>query len=145
NMSRDSLRNSSRTFIDGILRGVSAMTTAIALTTAAFSSGCGLSDHLSTEVAAPEPPATVASEAATAAPAVEEPGLPGGGAAPVTVEPQDLPGSTEGCGPGMVRVEGEYCPAVLQQCLEHHPEWEKRQGEPGVAERCLKYAEPSRC
>jgi formylglycine-generating enzyme required for sulfatase activity len=45
----------------------------------------------------------------------------------------------------MVRVEGDYCPAVMQSCEEHHPEWEQRQGEPGVAERCLRYREPSKC
>src|SRR5258707_6454575 len=29
---------------------------------------------------------------------------------PVAVEPLGLPGRTDGCAPGMVRVEGEYCP-----------------------------------
>ena len=56
----------------------------------------------------------------------------------------NLPGRTDGCPDGMVRVEGEFCPAVIQQCLEHHPEWVKNQGQPGVAERCLRYAE-SKC
>lgn len=59
--------------------------------------------------------------------------------------PVDLPGRTDGCPDGMVRVEGEYCPAVVQECLEYHPEWIKRQGEPGVAARCLRFREPSRC
>jgi formylglycine-generating enzyme required for sulfatase activity len=61
------------------------------------------------------------------------------------VEPLVLPGQTDGCPDGMVRVEGEYCPAVVQECLEHHPEWKKRQGEPGVAERCIRFRESSRC
>ncbi|WP_437669385.1 SUMF1/EgtB/PvdO family nonheme iron enzyme [Sorangium sp. So ce131] len=56
-----------------------------------------------------------------------------------------LPGRTDGCPGGMVRVEGEYCPAVVQECLEYHPEWTKRHGEPGVAARCLRFREPSRC
>ena len=56
-----------------------------------------------------------------------------------------LPGRTDGCADGMVRVEGSFCPAAMQDCLEHHPEWEKHKGEKGVAERCLRYREPSRC
>ncbi|WP_437585308.1 SUMF1/EgtB/PvdO family nonheme iron enzyme [Sorangium sp. So ce1000] len=65
---------------------------------------------------------------------------------PATIEvPVVLPGSTEGCPGGMVRVEGEYCSAVVQECLEYHPEWTKRHGEPGVAARCLRFREPSRC
>ncbi|WP_438019362.1 SUMF1/EgtB/PvdO family nonheme iron enzyme [Sorangium sp. So ce315] len=65
--------------------------------------------------------------------------------AAATEAPVALPGSTEGCPDGMVRVEGEYCPAVVQECLEYHPEWTKRHGEPGVAARCLRFREPSRC
>ncbi len=57
----------------------------------------------------------------------------------------------------MVLVSGRYCPDVEQECLEHHPEVvkdreraaeAKRRGEKyksSVAERCLRYAEPSRC
>jgi formylglycine-generating enzyme required for sulfatase activity len=81
---------------------------------------------------APQPPSTSTAE-------------PPAGAGVVTVTPAALPGRTDGCPDGMVRVEGDYCPAVIQECLEHHPEWEKHQGEPGVAERCLRYAEPSKC
>ncbi len=69
-----------------------------------------------------------------------------------------LPGSTEGCPAGMVRVEGEYCPEVLQKCLGHSSEYDKdkalearkkKTGEPigrsNVSERCLKYEAPSVC
>ena len=69
-----------------------------------------------------------------------------------------LPGSTEGCPAGMVRVEGEYCPEVLQKCLGHSSEYakdkaleakKKKTGEPigrsNVSERCLKYEAPSVC
>lgn len=45
----------------------------------------------------------------------------------------------------MVLVEGEYCPAVIQDCLEHHPEYVKSKGDKNVSERCLRYAEPSKC
>ncbi|WP_437707245.1 SUMF1/EgtB/PvdO family nonheme iron enzyme [Sorangium sp. So ce448] len=65
---------------------------------------------------------------------------------PAMIEvPIALPGSTQGCPDGMLRVEGEYCSAVVQECLEYHPEWTKRHGEPGVAARCLRFREPSRC
>lgn len=39
-------------------------------------------------------------------------------------------------------VDGNLCPNVEQRCLEHHPEYEKNKD---VSERCLRYAEPSRC
>lgn len=55
-----------------------------------------------------------------------------------------LPGRTEGCLVGMVRVEGEYCPAVMQDCVEWHPEYVNR-GTRTVSERCLRYQTPSRC
>ena len=45
----------------------------------------------------------------------------------------------------MVRVEGEYCPAVMQDCLEHHQEYKDHNDQKNVSERCLRYAEPSRC
>jgi sulfatase modifying factor 1 len=60
-------------------------------------------------------------------------------------EPVVLPGSTEGCSEGMVRVEGEYCPALMQDCLEHHKEYDNDKGKRLVSERCLRYASPSRC
>jgi formylglycine-generating enzyme required for sulfatase activity len=45
----------------------------------------------------------------------------------------------------MLRVAGDYCPAVIQQCLQHHPEYLAAKDSPTVSERCLRYAEPSRC
>jgi hypothetical protein len=69
-----------------------------------------------------------------------------------------LPGTSEGCPDGMVMVSGNYCPDVLQKCVEHHGEFardearkkEKRDKgeslEPStVSERCMKYEEPSKC
>ena len=55
------------------------------------------------------------------------------------------PARTEGCEAGMVRVEGDYCPAVMQDCVEHHPEYKSRKGEKTVSERCMKYKQPSTC
>ncbi len=55
------------------------------------------------------------------------------------------PARTEGCPDGMVRVEGDYCPAVIQECLEHHPEYKANKGSATVSERCLRYRSPSRC
>ena len=55
------------------------------------------------------------------------------------------PGRTDGCPERMVRVEGEYCPAVMQDCLEHHKEWKDHGDDKNVSERCLRYAAPSKC
>lgn len=49
------------------------------------------------------------------------------------------------CPDDMVWVRGDYCPVVEQRCAEHHPEYLARRGDPTVSERCLRYAEPSRC
>jgi formylglycine-generating enzyme required for sulfatase activity len=57
----------------------------------------------------------------------------------------------------MVLVDGSYCPAVAQRCVEHHDEYLKDQARMDrlraqghkptttVSERCLRYEEPSRC
>jgi len=99
------------------------------------------STRVESSVAPPLAPSTRAS-AALAAPAPS-------GAAPAV--------RAEGCPEGMVLVEGSYCPEVEQTCLEHHPEYvrdreraakAKAKGakyKSDVAERCLRYAEPSRC
>lgn len=70
----------------------------------------------------------------------------------------DLPGITAGCPDGMVRVEGEYCPEVLQKCLGHASDYDKDKartakkreagedvGRSNVSERCLQYEAPSVC
>jgi hypothetical protein len=67
------------------------------------------------------------------------------GAAPDAAAPAAFPGSTEGCPDGMVRVDGEHCPAVMQDCLEHHKEYRDDPRNKNVSERCLRYAEPTRC
>jgi hypothetical protein len=78
-------------------------------------------------------------------------------AAASAVAPAALPGRTDGCMDGMVRVAGDYCPDVEQVCLEHHEEYardlKKRaraeaKGEKyksTVSERCLRYASPTKC
>lgn len=56
------------------------------------------------------------------------------------------PGSSEGCKDGMVRVEGEHCAALMQDCETHHKEWDEDHGKrKTVSERCLHYKKPSRC
>jgi formylglycine-generating enzyme len=55
------------------------------------------------------------------------------------------PGRTEGCRDGMLRITGEYCPAVVQHCVKFHQEYLDKQGNRTVSERCLEYREPSRC
>jgi formylglycine-generating enzyme required for sulfatase activity len=42
----------------------------------------------------------------------------------------------------MVLVDGLFCPAAEQVCERHHPEY---QADPDASERCLRFAEPSRC
>ncbi|HEY4117211.1 MAG TPA: SUMF1/EgtB/PvdO family nonheme iron enzyme, partial [Byssovorax sp.] len=100
----------------------------------ALLAGCGAGDGASHEGDGGEPPAapssaarTVATDAPSAAPAAPQP-----------------PGRSDGCREGMVRVEGEYCPAVVEECLEEHDEYKNR-GDRTVSERCLKYKEPSTC
>ena len=56
-----------------------------------------------------------------------------------------VPADTRGCPDGMVRVEGEYCPAVVQNCVEHHKEYRSNKADKNVSERCLRYEEPSKC
>jgi sulfatase modifying factor 1 len=56
------------------------------------------------------------------------------------------PGSSAGCSDDMVRVEGDYCPAVIQNCKKHAKDWEKsHDNDKTVSERCLHYEEPSKC
>lgn len=57
-----------------------------------------------------------------------------------------LPGRSDGCAEGMVRVEGFYCPALTQTCLDHHREYDSDKGSrKTVSERCIRYEQPSRC
>lgn len=85
--------------------------------------------------------------AAASAPVVEPPiAEPAPAAAPTEAKaPTAYPGETRGCPDGMVRVEGEYCPAAVENCLEHHPEWVKNHDDKNVSDRCLKFAAPSKC
>lgn len=69
-----------------------------------------------------------------------------------------LPGTSEGCPDDMLLVAGNYCPNVLQKCIEHHTEFDNDQAKKKkseakgegkhtttVSERCLRYEEPSEC
>lgn len=62
------------------------------------------------------------------------------------------------CPADMVLVAGDYCPALVHTCLEHHAEYVREQqrleqlreqgkavGRSNVAERCLRFEQPSRC
>lgn len=78
---------------------------------------------------------TPSASAAASAPAVA-------GAPPA----ESWPGSSRGCPDDMVRVEGAYCPAVVQVCKRHHEEYDAAKGKrTTVSERCLEYENPSRC
>jgi sulfatase modifying factor 1 len=93
--------------------------------------------------------ALAACDPATAAPADPRPAvLP---LAPETAEPiakarlaaeaPGRPGPTA-CPDDMVLVEGAFCPAAEQRCEEFHPEYDRSEDS---SERCLRFAEPSRC
>ncbi len=69
----------------------------------------------------------------------------GTGDAAATPQLSSLPGRVDGCTEGMVRVEGEYCPAVIQDCIEHHKEYDRNKSDKNVSERCLRYQNPSKC
>jgi formylglycine-generating enzyme len=69
-----------------------------------------------------------------------------------------LPGTSEGCSPDMLLVDGDYCPNVTQKCIEEHEEFKRDEakkkskrdsgeevGSSTVSERCLTFQEPSTC
>ncbi len=89
--------------------------------------------RVAASVAAPSTSSSLPPVAASASPVDPASGLP-----------EPLPGRTDGCSEGMVRVEGDYCPALTQDCIEEHPEYKNR-GSRTVSERCLKYKAPSHC
>ena len=90
---------------------------------------------------------TGSAEAKSDASAVEpaSPASPSSTDAPLEPRSASLPGRVEGCAEGMVRVEGEYCPAVVEECIEHHQEFKDHSVQKNVSERCMRYAKPSRC
>jgi formylglycine-generating enzyme len=91
------------------------------------------------DTAAPLASATADAPAADAAPVVTA-------SATATPAAPTYPGRSEGCSADMVRVEGDYCPALMQDCIEHHQEYDHAKGKrTTVSERCLRYASPSRC
>ncbi len=52
--------------------------------------------------------------------------------------------STYGCPDGMVRVEGEYCPAAVEECAKYNSDYIKHHDDKNVSARCLEFR-PSRC
>lgn len=55
-----------------------------------------------------------------------------------------LPGKTDGCPGGMVRVEGQYCPDVLEECARYHPDFVRHRSDKNISARCLEFRK-SRC
>ena len=98
---------------------------------------------------APSSAALVASAAPSGSASAAPAAISGAGpasAAPAFPQPATYPGTSEGCGEDMVRVEGEYCPAVVQVCKKAHQEYDEAKGKrKTVSERCLEYEKPSRC
>lgn len=129
-----------------------------ALVVAAFSSiswlglACGTSEQreagaAESAVATSTASAAASSLATAAPPSASAAQTASASAAPsVVAAPPPLPGRTDGCREGMVRVAGDYCPALTQNCLDHHAEYDSDKGtRKTVSERCMKYEEPSRC
>jgi sulfatase modifying factor 1 len=98
-----------------------------------------------------------AAEAADAAAELADAAAADAAADAADAEPP-LPGTSEGCSPDMLLIDGDYCPTVNQVCLEEHEEFKhdeakkksKRDtgedvGHSTVSERCLKYKQPSEC
>ena len=106
----------------------------------------GLSFVLATTLACArtEPAPTDAAIASSSA-APNASAAPTASASPSSSAEAFAPARTDGCPDGMVRAEGEYCPALFQECVEHHPEYKRNGADKNVSERCLRYAEPSRC
>ncbi|MEO5726254.1 MAG: hypothetical protein ABI134_07440, partial [Byssovorax sp.] len=90
------------------------------------------------------PPAASAAETPAAASASASAAASTSAVAPPAGFPDPLPGRTDGCADGMVRVDGDYCPALTQDCAVWHPEYLNR-GDRTVSERCLEYKKPSHC
>ena len=55
-----------------------------------------------------------------------------------------LPGNTRGCPDGMLRVEGQYCPDVLEECAKFHPDYVRHRDNKNISARCLEFR-ASRC
>ncbi len=114
---------------------------------------------------APPPAATGAATAAGPANAAASAPPPAATGAATVVGPTNAAASAPppaatvaaACPSDMVLIDGDYCPAVVQKCLQHHQEWEREQARvkrlraegkkasTSASERCLRYQQPSRC
>lgn len=102
------------------------------------------SDAVTTPSSAPPAASAAGIPTAKAAPASASAAASASAVAPPSAFPDPLPGRTEGCAEGMLRVDGDYCPALTQDCAVWHPEYLNR-GNRTVSERCLEYKKPSHC
>ncbi len=116
---------------------------------------CGTSSPSSPDASAPS--ADAAAEATDAAAEIADAAAADAAADAADAAPA-LPGTSEGCSPDMLLIDGDYCPSVKQDCLEEHQEFKhdeakkkskRASGEDvsasTVSERCLKYKAPSEC
>jgi formylglycine-generating enzyme len=92
-----------------------------------------------------EEPRLTASTAPTVTAAQESGVSDAASASPADADAAASSSPNSPCPANMVLIEGDFCPAALQRCARHHAEWEKRKDDPTVSERCLEYAQPSRC
>ena len=104
---------------------------------------CGPDTPRGADASATASAAVTVTAAASPEAAVSAASAPSASAPPSA--PKSYPGTSSGCAADMVRVEGDYCPALTQNCLEHHSEFENANGAKNVSERCVLYEEPSRC
>ncbi|HTJ84347.1 MAG TPA: hypothetical protein VL400_21660, partial [Polyangiaceae bacterium] len=102
---------------------------------AVLAAGCGnASGGSASSSAASSAPAAAATATGSdaAAPASASAASPSSSAAPAmsgNADASALPGRTDGCREGMVRVDGEYCPSVAEDCKEEHKEYKNAKGD----------------
>ncbi len=114
---------------------------------ALLASGCGDAASKTSPSGAAASTASASAPATSADAAASASATTSASATAADAAPQSWPGSADGCRDGMVRVDGEYCPAVAENCKKHHKEFETAKGDAKktASERCIAYEKPTRC
>ncbi|MBX3183465.1 MAG: SUMF1/EgtB/PvdO family nonheme iron enzyme [Polyangiaceae bacterium] len=127
-------------------KGLRALRLCLALLPLGVLLGSGCSRNSAAQTEQTEPSASAAAPAPSVATAEVDASAPPDSMTEPTGPEANFPkANTEGCPGGMVRVTGNYCPAMVQTCKEHHAEYANAKDKAKVSERCLQYEEPSKC